>query len=90
LMGQALDRAYANYTTLDCVGSVVGPVCMGQAQKWRGGVGLFLAGQAAVAVLLGSWFALRLFGYNAGVRSQQSRVTGKGSERDGEETASAA
>ena len=28
----ALPRAYAWYMSLDCLGSVVGPVCMGQAR----------------------------------------------------------
>jgi MFS family permease len=88
LSGRALDRAYAGYMTLDCFGSVAGPACMGQAQKWSAGTGLFLAGQAVVALLLLSWSGLRLLGYNAGVRDQESGVRSQGSGVTGQESGS--
>jgi MFS family permease len=60
-----LARAYATYLSLDCIGSVVGPVAMGRAQQWAGRPGLFVAGGAAVIVVLVSWLALRGLRYNA-------------------------
>jgi MFS family permease len=65
LTGGRLARAYAGYMTMDCLGSVAGPVCMGQAQRWAGGPGLFAAGEAALALVLLSWLGLRLCRYNA-------------------------
>jgi MFS family permease len=96
LAGHPLARGIAAYMTLDCLGSVVGPACMGQAQTWLGGTGIFIVGHAAVALMLLSWLGLRLAGYDApGVRAQESGVRGQESdlttgEREAADTTDAA
>jgi MFS family permease len=90
LTGSRLARAYASYLTLDCIGSVVGPVVMGKAQQWGGGPGLFHAGEAAVAGVLVSWLALWWLRYNAEKRSWRFEVTDQGNALDDRNNASAA
>jgi MFS family permease len=56
-----LAGAYACSMTMECLGSITGPVCMGKARDWLGERGMFAAGGAAVGLALVSWLAMRLF-----------------------------
>jgi MFS family permease len=55
LSGSRLAHAYARYLSWDCLGSVVGPLVMGQAQQWAGGPALFVSGQLALLLVLLLW-----------------------------------
>jgi MFS family permease len=89
LTGHPLARGIAAYMTLDCMGSVLGPACMGEAQTWVGGAGIFMVGHGAVALMLLCWLGLRLAGFDApGVRGQESDLTS--GEREAANTTDAA
>jgi MFS family permease len=55
-----LARAYAWYMVLEAVGSQLGPPLMGLARDWWGEGAMFAVGEAAVALVLLVWLAVRL------------------------------
>ncbi len=57
-----LVRAYAWYLALDCIGSVMGDLAMGQACQLWGDAALFGTGLAATGLVLGLAAVLRLVG----------------------------
>jgi MFS family permease len=97
LSGARLPQAYGRYLTLDCIGSVLGPVCMGQAWQWGGGPALFFCGVTAIALVLLLSAGLRLVGYNeaatrqrAGGRQQGTGIRVKEAENTMQESRSGA
>jgi MFS family permease len=50
-----LARANACFLTINCVGSLAGPVVAGTAMQWLGGGALFAAGAAALGLALAVW-----------------------------------
>jgi MFS family permease len=74
-----LARAYAWYMTMECLGSILGPVCMGQSRAWGGERAMFLAGQGALLLVLLAWLGARLR-YNAGAWRQELRIRGQASD----------
>jgi MFS family permease len=70
-----LARAYAWYMTIECAGSVLGPVCMGKARAWTGERAMFVVGEAALLLVLLTWAAVRL--YNGGDRRQETADRGR-------------
>ena len=55
-----LVRAYSWYLALDCIGSVMGDLAMGQACKLWGESAMFGTGLAAIGLVLGSAVVMRL------------------------------
>jgi MFS family permease len=50
-----LSRAYAFFMAMECVGSVVGPIVMGQGRDWFGDSAMFPVALAAVGLVLLVW-----------------------------------
>jgi hypothetical protein len=51
---------------MECVGSVVGPACVGQARDWWGEGALFAVCEVAVVLVLAAWVTVRLAGWRRG------------------------
>jgi len=51
----ALARGNARFLTFNCLGSLVGPAVAGAAMDLFGKRALFVAGQGAVLLVLGTW-----------------------------------
>jgi MFS family permease len=58
----ALARANAWYLSINCLGSLIGPVLAGASMDRLGKQALFLAGEAALLLVLSAWVGPRLYG----------------------------
>lgn len=52
LPAASLAGAYAVYMALECLGSIMGPVCMGRGREWWGEQAMFVVGLGAVLLVL--------------------------------------
>jgi MFS family permease len=58
-----LARASAWYLAINCLGSLIGPVAAGAAMDLFGNEAIFLAGEAAVVLVVVVWAGLRAYDY---------------------------
>jgi MFS family permease len=63
-----LSRAYAFFMALECIGSVIGPVCMGQGRDLFGEPAMFGVGLVAVSLVLLVCAVQNAFHFNRGAR----------------------
>ena len=56
----SLSRAFAFYTTMECVGSAMGDALMGKARDVWGDTAMFHVGAAALTVVLALWIGLQV------------------------------
>jgi MFS family permease len=56
----SLSRAFALYTTMECIGSAMGDTLMGKARDVWGDTAMFHVGAAALSVVLAMWIGVQI------------------------------